>query len=142
MNILDALQKTLAAEHASIDLLRTAGGLTSASATPGLHARLSSQFATHRGRREQLVVLVRTLGGDPVPAEPAYSHPDLSRTDAVRAAAALAERRCAETYATLVASSTTQARTWAATALNESALTLLAWGQAAEAFPGGPELDA
>lgn len=141
MNTLDALQSTLAAEHASIDLLRTAGGQTSASANPGLHERLSTQFAVHRGRREQLMVLVRTLGGTPVPAQPAYQHPDLTTPALVRLAGADAERRCAETYASLVASSTSQARTWAVTALNESAVALLGWGQTAEAFPGGPELD-
>lgn len=140
MTPLEALQKTLAAEHAAIHVLGTLGGVTSASATPRLHATIRARHELHRGRREQLMVMIRTAGGDPVVAEPAYALPETSTAKLVRTAGARVERTCTETYAALVAASSGTNREWAVLALTESATALLTWGEDAEAFPGAPEL--
>ena len=140
MTTLEALQQTLAAEHAAVHVLGFLGGTTSASRTPELRALVRARYDVHRGRREQLVVMVRNLGGDPVPAEPGYALPDAATPRATRAAGAEVERRCAETYASTVGSTTRQEREWAVMALTESATALLSWGQSPEAFPGAPDL--
>lgn len=139
MTPLDALQKTLAAEHATVHVLGALGGVTSASAAPQLYATIRSQHELHRGRREQLMVMIRTAGGDPVVAEAAYALPETSTAKLVRAAGARAERTCTETYAALVAASSGANREWAVLTLGTSAMALLAWGEDAEAFPGAPE---
>lgn len=140
MTPLDALQKTLAAEHATIHVLAALGGVSSASASPKLHATIRARHELHRGRREQLMVMVRTAGGDPVAAEPAYALPGTTTPRLIRASGATVERTCAETYAALVAASSGATRDWSVLALTESATALLAWGEDAEAFPGAPEL--
>lgn len=137
---LDALQQTLAAEHAVVHLFTTLGGLTSASGEPGLYALLGEQHRVHRGRREQLVVMIRSRGGQPVAAEPAYTLPDTSTPVAVRAAGLAAEERCAQAYAAQVAATSADARDWAAMTLAESAATLLRWGADPTPFPGAPDL--
>lgn len=140
MTPLEALQSMLAAEHAAVHVLATLGAVTSSSGEPELHALLSRQHATHRGRREQLFVMIRTLGGDPVPAEPAYALPTAREPREVRAAATLLEQNCASTYAAGVASTVGQNRTWASQALRASALALLEWGATPTAFPGTDDL--
>lgn len=52
MTVLDALQTTLAAEHAAVHLYGVLGAQTSASATPDLFAAVSDAYAAHRGRRD------------------------------------------------------------------------------------------
>ncbi|MFC6153392.1 DUF4439 domain-containing protein [Nocardioides yefusunii] len=137
---LDALQQTLAAEHAVVHLFTALGGMTSASREPELAALLREQYQVHRGRREQLMVMVRTQGAQPVAAEPAYALPEASTADLVRAAGLEAEERCAQTYAAQVAATTAEARDWAVMTLAETASTLLRWGADATPFPGAPDL--
>ncbi len=140
MTPLDALQQTLAGEHAAVHVLAFLGGSTSATRAPDLLGLVRERYALHRGRREQLLVMVRNLGGDPVAAEPGYELPDATTTAAVRSAGAAVERRCTETYATAIGSTTREQREWAVMALTESATALLSWGQSPEAFPGAPDL--
>ena len=69
MTPLEALQQTLAGEHAAVYVYRALAGRVSGSAQPTLAARLGSAYTTHRGRRDQLTAMVRLAGGDPVAAD-------------------------------------------------------------------------
>jgi hypothetical protein len=141
MSALGALQATLAAEHAATYVLATLGGATSSSAQPRLAADLADAWAVHRDRRDAMVTAVERAGADPAPAAPAYDlPPDLGRPSGVRAAALEVERRCAATYAALVAESTGGRRAWAVAALSDAAVRELSFAGAPEAFPGLDEL--
>ncbi|MCB0894872.1 MAG: ferritin-like domain-containing protein [Nocardioidaceae bacterium] len=136
----EALQTTLAAEHAAVYAFGVLGGRTSRAATPQLFATVSAAYAAHRARRDHLV---RELAGqdvDPVAAEPAYDVPRPLDTPAqVERTGLDLERSCAATYAYLVASSTGETRRWAIAALNETAVRELAFRGTPETFPGGDE---
>lgn len=136
-----ALQDTLAAEHAAVFLLAAFGGALSAASSPVAHALVTTRHRVHRGRREFLVTTLRGLGETPVAAAPAYALPDdLESETAATTAAGRAETLCTQEYATLVASTTGDLRDWAVTALADSALSTVAWGLAPDPFPGAPEL--
>jgi hypothetical protein len=136
----DALQTTLAAEHAAVYVLGAVGGRTSRSAMPALYAAVSAAYAAHRARRDQLTGVITDLGATPVAAEPAYELPPRLETDDQLARAALdVERRCAATYAYLVAETVAERRRWAITALNEAAVRELAFRGTPETFPGNDE---
>lgn len=134
---LDALQATLAAEHAAIYVYGLLGGRTSSSAEPALHAALSQGYDVHRGQRDQLVRTVRDLEAEPVASAVAYDVPDnpFSAFE-VQGAALYLEGRCTATYASLIASSVGDLRRWGLTALTGAAVRRLAFGGDAEAFPG------
>lgn len=137
---LDALQTTLAAEHAAVYVLGTLGGRTSRSATPGLYDAVSSAYAAHRARRDALTREIRDLGAEPVAAEAAYELPRLLETpDQVTRTALEVERGCATTYAWLVASTTGSTRRRAIAALNETAVRELVFRGTPEMFPGTDE---
>ena len=134
----DALQTTLAAEHAAVAVLGVLGGRTSRTATPTLFATVSATYAAHRARRDHLVRELTDLGAEPVAAEAAYDAPrPLDTADQVERAGLEVERSCAATYAWLVASSTGETRRWAIAALNETAVRELAFRGTPEMFPGG-----
>jgi hypothetical protein len=137
MTMLDALQDTLADEHAALWLYGVFGGRTSRAAAPELYAALRQAYDVHRGRRDQLARTVRDLGAEPVAAAVAYELPaPLASTVDIRAAALGTERRCAAAYASLVAQSVGDQRRWAITSLVDAAVRQLAFGGAAEPFPG------
>lgn len=137
LTTLDALQATLAGEHAALYLYGALGGRTSLTTTPALYAALRQGYDVHRAQRDQLTLVVRDLGAEPVAAAVAYDLPDpvASAVDVAREALAL-EQRCAAAYSSLVAQSVGDQRRWAVTALTSSAVRQLATGGAAEAFPG------
>ncbi len=138
---LEALQKTLAAEHAAVYVYGVLGGRVSASTAPALAADLRAAYAQHRARRDQLTTKVLGEGGEPVPAEVSYEVPTAARTTAQhRAAARQVEATCAQTYAAAVASTDRADRQWAVTALEDAAVRGLRFGAAPTAFPGAPEL--
>jgi hypothetical protein len=138
---LDALQQTLAAEHAAVYVIRALAGRVSASAQPDLAGALSAAYTTHRGRRDQLISMVRTAKGDPVAAEVSYELPNPSRTDVqIRAGALLTEQRCADVYAAMVGNTSQGDRQWAIDALSDAAVRLLGFGGTPEDFPGVSEL--
>jgi hypothetical protein len=141
MTTLDALQDTLADEHAALWLYGVYGGRTSQATAPELYAALRQAYDVHRGRRDQLARTVRDLGAEPVAAAVAYELPTplVSAVD-IRAAALDTERRCAAAYSSLVAQSVGDQRRWAITALVDAAVRQLAFGGQAEAFPGIGEL--
>lgn len=140
MSDTDALQTTLAAEHAAVYVLGVLGGRTSRSATPELYAAVSAAYAAHRGRRDQLSALLVDAGAEPVAAEAAYVvPPGLERAERIARVALETERACAATYSWLVANSVAETRRWAIRALNETAVRELAFRGTPEMFPGAGE---
>ena len=140
---LDALQATLAGEHAALYLYGVFGGRTSRAASPTLYAVLRQGYDVHRWQRDRLVRSLRDLGAEPVAAAVAYALPTplASEIDVQRQALDL-ERRCAATYAALVARSVGDLRRWAGVALTGTAVRQLGLGDEAQAFPGIDELAA
>jgi hypothetical protein len=139
MSELDALQGTLAAEHAAVHVLGALGSRTSASATPELFGAITDSYAAHRARRDELVRWVRDLGGTPVASEPAYRLPPAVGPEAVTRAALELERTCAEHYAWLVGGTTGGRRRWAVQALTNAAVRELTFRGSPEIFPGAGE---
>jgi hypothetical protein len=141
MTPLQALQRTLAGEHAAIYVYGVAGGRVSDSAQPALAATLADGYAAHRGRRDQLTAMVRAVGGEPVAAEAGYELPTPCRTPAEqREAVLVVEQRCAEVYAQMVGSTARANRQWAIDTLADTAVRILRCGGDAEPFPGVAEL--
>ena len=139
-----ALQTTLAAEHAAVWVLGVLGGRVSASRSKQLSDAIAAAYVAHRSRRDQLTSTIRDLGSRPVASEAAYDLPDpvdgASPSDRQLSAAALeVERRCAATYAFLVAQTAGRERGWAIRALNETAVRELAFRGTPEMFPGAGE---
>ena len=135
------LQATLAGEHAAVYVYGVLGARVSASAQPGLAARLSSAYSAHRGRRDQLTAMVRATGASPVAARLGYQLPTTGRSPGRLAAAALVtERRCAAGYAAAVATTSRSDRRWAIDALTDSAVRQLSFGGGPGPFPGAEEL--
>ena len=140
MTYVEALQTTLAAEHAAVYVYGALGAQTSQSANPRLYADLAAAYTDHRAGRDQLIRTLRDEEADPVPAEPAYAlPPDLSTPDLVMRRALRLERGCAATFAYLVANSPPQARKWAVNALTKTAVRELAFRGTPEIFPGSDE---
>lgn len=140
MTYLEALQATLAAEHAAVYVLGALGAQTSQSADPALYADLSAAYTDHRARRDHLVRALLDEGAEPVAAEPAYDLPaDLSTPEAVMRRALRLEKDSAATYAYLVASSPQAVRRYAVNALVMTAVRELAFRGTPEIFPGSDE---
>jgi hypothetical protein len=138
---LAALQATLAGEHAALYVYGVLGGRVSSSHQRALAARITAAYTTHRARRDQLTVLVRAAGGDPVAAEPSYELPGPGRTPGQLAAAArVIERRCSAVYAEAVGSTSRADRAWALGALSDAAVRELSFGGSPTEFPGAPDL--
>jgi hypothetical protein len=141
----DALQRTLAGEHAAVFVLSALGGLASSVAPtpPGraLRAALDTAYDAHLERRDQLRTMITAAGAEPVAAEPAYRLPT-SVTGAggtrasISAAALRIERSCATTYAALVAATQDGERRWAVEALAAVAVGERAFGGQPMALPG------
>ena len=134
MTPLDALQATLAGEHAAVYVYGVIGGRVSASAHPDLATKVAQAYTTHRGRRDQLMTMI---GDDAVPAEPVYELP-FKVTGAARAErlAVRVEQRCAEAYAEVVSRTVGSVRAYAARGLTDCAVRELAWGGDLEPWPG------
>jgi hypothetical protein len=137
MTPVEALQATLAGEHAALYVYGVLGGQVSRSAQPALADRIARSWTEHRRRRDRLVGLVAAHGADPVAAAPAYQLPNPAATPAqLRAAARLVESRCVTLYAQLVGNSTGADRAWAITALDAGAVRAVQYGAAPSDFPG------
>jgi hypothetical protein len=133
----DALQRTLAAEHAAVFVLAALGGRASSLPTSPLRPALDAAYDRHVERRDQLRTMIGNAGGEPVAADPAYRLPSPLTTAAQIAAEALrVERACATTYAALVAATAGSERRWAVDALVATAVGEAAFGGEAEALPG------
>jgi len=134
----DALQQTLAGEHAAVHAYGVLGGRAADLDPASFRTDLATAYDAHLARRDDLRSLVTALGADPVAAEPSYRlPPGLSTRAAISAEALRTETACLEQYGALVAAvGPGVARRWAVTALGESALTVLDFGGTAEALPG------
>ena len=143
MTVLDALQATLADEHAALYIYGVLGARTSQATSPALFETLTDGYRRHRARRDQLQLMVarrrrrarRRRGG-------------LRRSTG--AAPSAAARPCGgatsrpasvEGLLALVAQSTGSVREWALTEATWSAVWRLQLGGTAETWPGAPELD-
>ena len=142
MTALDALQTTLADEHAALYAYGVLGARTSQGATPGLYDVLTAAYRRHRSRRDQLRVMVEEAGGAPVAAAAAYDLDGrLVRPAQVQAAALDLEVSSVETMLALVALSSGSVRSWALTEATWSAAWQLELGGEPSTWPGAPELD-
>ncbi|HZJ06926.1 MAG TPA: ferritin-like domain-containing protein [Nocardioidaceae bacterium] len=141
MTPLEALQTTLAGEHAALYVYGVLGGRVSASDEPTLSSGLDTAYNIHRGRRDQLISMIRLVGAEPVVAEVSYDlpNPALSAPQLERAALVV-EQRCTAVYADMVGSTARASRQWAIDALIESAVRQLGFGGETVPFPGAPEL--
>ena len=136
-DLVGALQRTLAAEHAAIFVFGALGGRASDLTARALRDALTSAYDVHVERRDQLRDTVTSLGGVPVAAEPAYRLPSQLSTAAQIAAEGLrVQRACVTTYAALVAVSAGAERRWAVTALTSTAVGEAAFGGEPQALPG------
>jgi hypothetical protein len=134
---LDALQATLAGEHAAVYLYGVFGAQASESRQPALYDRLLMSFRLHRKRRDQLTAMIAGRGADPVASEVTYDLPDLITTVAELNDAALqVERRIVETYGQLIESTAGAERRWALVALDDSAVRQVEFRGTPEMFPG------
>ena len=141
MTPLEALQATLAGEHAAVYVYGVLGGRVSVSKQPTLAGDLTRAYTTHRGRRDQLVAMVRAAGGEPVASDVSYELPNPSRTTRQLTAGALViEERSAEGYAAMVGATSRANRQWAIDALEDTAVRQLAFGAGTDDFPGVSEL--
>src|SRR5262249_34046364 len=96
----DALQTTLAAEHAAVYVLGLIGSRASETAEPGLYRAVRAAYDAHRDSRDTLISAIAAQGATPSPAAAAYTPPPGLDTPDGRYEAALAlERSCAATYA-------------------------------------------
>jgi len=138
---LEALQRTLAAEHATVYVYGVVGGRVPTSTEPTLAEQVASAYVAHRGRRDQLTAMVRASGGKPVAAEVSYELPTPCRTTPqLRVAARDTEARIAEVYAAMVGATSRAQRQWAIDVLADAAVRELGFGAQAEPFPGVAEL--
>lgn len=137
----EALQTTLAGEHAAVYVYGVLGGRVSATGAPALSSALRAAYEIHRLRRDQVTAMLRAKGEEPVAAAVSYDLPNDADTDAgSREAAAIVEERCAEVYAAMVASTSRANRQWAIDALADASVRGLGFGRDPEAWPGAPEL--
>ena len=140
MTVLDALQATLADEHAAVYVYGVLGARTSQSRSPQLYAAVREAYQAHRVRRDGLIGEIAHLGATPTPPATAYEVPDgLDSVDGVNRAALELERACAATYSSLVAHTVGGRRARAAEALTNSAVRALAFRGTPEMFPGADE---
>lgn len=137
----EALQETLAAEHATVYAYGVLGGRFPASDRPAGAALLRSAYDVHRGRRDRLRAQLADRGEQPVAPAAGYIVPAATRDpDTLLASAVEVEDRCAQVYAQMVAATTGRQRRWAVEALNDSAVRRLGLGGDIQSFPGAPEL--
>ncbi|WP_167003498.1 ferritin-like domain-containing protein [Mumia sp. ZJ430] len=130
----DAWQNALAGEHAAVYAYGLiAGRLAEGSA---VQRQAASAFALHRKRRDDVMARLVRDGQTPVEAQPAYETGAVDNAAGARRVAQAVEAGLCRSWLVVVGVTTGAARTYAATALTESATTLLAWGGQPSALPG------
>ena len=133
--LLDAMNETLAGEHAAIYAYGVIGGRLDISSKPVAEA--TDAIEVHQARRDGLTALVEAGGGTPVAADPGYLLPtDVVNVATARKTAQTVEDRCGVLYATLAATATGEIRAYAVVALIDSATRALEWGAPGSALPG------
>lgn len=137
MTPVEALQKTLAAEHAAVHLYGVLGGQASKSQNPTLFRQLDEAYGEHRASRDRLTVLINAKGKAPVAALVDYAVPGPTSTPSqIEAVSRTIERRVTATYGELVENTAGADRRGAIAALDASALRELGFGIAPSTFPG------
>jgi hypothetical protein len=137
VSAMQALQATLAGEHAAVYLYGVVGGRLPDSTHPALADLVAAAYTTHRARRDRLEAVIHAGGATPVASAVSYETPTPCRTvPQLTEAAATVERRCAGLYAALVAATVGSQRGWAVDALTDSAVRALGFGATPTAFPG------
>ena len=137
MTPLEAMQATLAGEHAATYVLSVLGAQTSQSSQPDLYKTIKACYRSHRSQRDRLGSMISTAGGEPVAADASYALPNDAATPAhVRQAAQQVEARCSDLYGQLVENSTGATRAWAITALAAGARREVGFGLRPTDFPG------
>ncbi len=136
----EALQATLAAEHAAVYVYGLLGSRTSQTAEAPLYLALRAAYDAHRERRDTLIGEITALAVTPAPAAPAYTPPPgLDTTDGRYLAALGLEKACASTYAALVGATAGTRRLEAIALLNDAAARELSFRGTPEIFPGADE---
>jgi hypothetical protein len=134
---LDAMQQTLAAEHAAVFLDGVLGAQASKSRQPALYAALTAAYRAHRANRDDLVARISAAGRTPVAAAVGYELPSAMGTVRELDDAALhVERRIAQSYGQLVENTAGAERRRALVALNDAAARQLEFRGTPEMFPG------
>jgi hypothetical protein len=137
MGDVDALQRTLAGEHAAVFVLAALGGRTSTLTAPQLRTAIDAAYTTHLEYRDHLRAVIAAAGALPVAAAPAYRLPEpLDTREQVAAEALRVERSCVTTYAALVAASAGADRRWAVEAMARTAASQIDLGGRPQALPG------
>lgn len=134
---LDALQGTLAAEHAA----SYGYGIVGAHLPQGSAAQTDAgnDWVAHLRAADQLTELIIARGATPTSAAVAYRLPfPVNSAAAARALAATVEDRVAQAYLGLVALTDTGLRTFGAQQVRAAALRASAWRGSTEPFPGLP----
>jgi hypothetical protein len=131
----EALQATLAGEHAALYGVGLAGGRLKRGARFRAATILYEQ---HRKRRDQLAEFLVDVGETPVAAAAAYDLPQAVTSAATATALVLLiERRLTAVYGDLVeATDQNPVRTFAVQALIACSQAQLSWGGSPAAFPG------
>ncbi|MEQ6900156.1 DUF4439 domain-containing protein [Nocardioides sp. YIM 152588] len=133
---LEALQRTLAGEHAAVFVYGALGARTSRSAAPLAYARITDAYLVHQERRDALLAMIDAAGGTPEAPEPGYRLGDLGDAAAIDARARELEQAAAASYAFLVANSTERTRRWAIDALLDAGVRSLEFGGRPQTLPG------
>ena len=137
----EVLQSALALEHSTLYLYGVMGARISQSQDPALFEALTHGHQRHRARRDRLRLLVTEAGATPVAAEIAYPVPDhWNAPKSISAGGVDLEQGSQQAMAAVVASTTGDTRTWAATELTWSAHQAIVLGGSPEIWPGAPEL--
>ena len=133
--VVEAMNTTLAGEHAAIYAYGVIGGRLDIDSRPVGEA--TDAIEAHRARRDGLIVLIEAGNGAPVAAEPGYLLPtEVVDVAAARTTAQEVEDRCGVLYAGLAATADDKIRAFAVDALIDSAIRGLAWGAPTSALPG------
>lgn len=133
--LVEAMNTTLAGEHAAIYAYGVIGGRLGIDSQPVSEA--TDAIGAHRPRRDGLTALIEAGDGEPVAAEPGYLLPtEVVDVADARTTAQDVEDRCGVLYATLAATADGPIRAFAVDALIDSAIRGLAWGAPGSALPG------
>jgi hypothetical protein len=133
--VIDAINDTLAGEHAAIYAYGVIGGRLDYGSPEVREA--TEAWEIHRERRIGLTALIEAGGETPVAAETGYRLPnDIRDVADARTVAELVEGRCSVLYAMLAATAVGEVRAYAVDALIDAAARGYDWGAPTTALPG------
>ena len=137
MTPINALGAALKAEYAAVYLYGLIAGRASRGGKPAEIAHLTSLYAAHQLRRDQLIAFLNAAKVTPPVPAVAYTPPiDPVSLSTRTACARQIEVRCEAVYAQLVAATTGSQRAFAINALSAAGTAAAGLGQRPTAFPG------